>query len=81
MGKLPGCPQWLTIKVHATFLSPPSDPPVSHPLPPMHYRGKYSVNKVFNALILALVYGYDVMSQLLRACMPYYCRHCGLAVT
>ena len=35
------------------------------------------MSKVFSAFNLALAYGYDVMSQLLRACMPCYCRHCG----
>ena len=33
--------------------------------------------KCLRVLILALAYGYKVMLQLLRACMPCYCRHSG----
>ena len=34
-----------------------------------------------SALILALAYEYEVMSQLMRVCMPCYCRHCGPALS
>ena len=59
-------------------LPSPSDPSTSLSLPPVHYSGKSTLSKVFRALILALAYRYEVMSQLLRACMPCYCRHCGV---
>ena len=54
---------------------------MSIPRPLGHYLGKYSVSTMFSALILALACGYDVRSQLLRASMPCYCKHCGPALT
>ena len=51
------------------------------PTSPVHYPGKSSVSKVFSALFLTLAYGYEVMSQLVRACMPCYCKPCGTALS
>ena len=83
VGRLHGCPQWLTIQCDENrFLPSPLDPPALRPLPPVHYPGKSSMNKVFSALILALAYGYEVMlPQLLKVCMPCYCRQCDPALS
>ena len=71
-----GCPRGLIMQCDENrFLPSLPDPPASRPLPPVHYPGKPSLSKVFSALILALAYGYEVMSQLTRVCMPCYCRH------
>ena len=59
-----GCPRWLTVQCDENrFLPSPLDPPASRPLPAVHYPGKPSVRKVFSALVLALGYGYEVMSS------------------
>ena len=62
-------------------LPSPSDPPGPRPLPIVNYHRKSSVSKVFNTLVMALVYGNEVMSKLIRACMSYYRRHCGPALS
>ena len=60
------------------FLSSPSDQPAS-------CRSALSWNifsdQVFSPLILALAYRYEVMWQLLRACMRCYCIYCGTALS